>query len=265
MADTLLPLDPQTLSTEISARFDLSADAEKLLLDGQTADEFFALLQENKHYFDALRMLAAVLHKLFIVDWTCQAIRSDLNQKMVDAEQPLIELAEKWVQEPTEANRRIAMESAEAAGYENPSCWALAAAGWTGGSLAPASMTIVPPADDLTAKAASGALSMIAVQNTAQIENRTATLVDMGLEFAQQPVPEPLYTEETAEAAPPQPAPPPQPVAPIPVAAPVQPPAPIPPPTPVRPVQKPSTQIFKASPKQAPQTPKPDTWSTDPL
>ena len=277
MPDTLLPLEPQTPAAAVAKKFDLGEEAEALLRDGLTAEEFFRLLQKDRLYFDAIRMLVIVLHKLYAVQWAYNAARSDLNIKITEDDLPILDVVEAWIAEPNESNRRAAMKAAEDGNYETAAAWAAAAAAWTGGSLAPVGLPIVPPAPDLTAKAAGGAISMVAVQNSAQIEKRAARLVDMGLEFAKLPVPPPLYADAESAAPAAQPA-----------AAPAQPPrATLRPVTPqpltprkpeqqtafkgLKPVTPAVTPPLRPAPRRPtpppppPSEPGPGTWSTDPL
>ena len=195
MPDTLLPIDPKTLATDMCENIDLGEEAEELLKNGQTADEFFVLLQKNKLFFDAIRILAVVPHKLYAIEWACASVRWGLTDKSDPDEEKLVAIAEKWVEDRTDTNRRAAMGAAEENGHELPAAWASAAVCWSGGSLAAPELPVVPPGDDLTAKAVGGAVSMVAVQNSAQIEKRAAALLEIGLEYAARPVPEPLEDE----------------------------------------------------------------------
>ncbi|MCZ6836753.1 MAG: hypothetical protein O7G85_13335, partial [Planctomycetota bacterium] len=209
--------------------------------------------------------LAVVLHKLYAVDWAYTAAGSELNQELTDDDKLLLDVVGQWLNEPNEVNRRLAMESADAGGYESTACWAAAAVGWSGGSLAPADIQVVPPPDDLTSKAIFGCISMIAVQNSAQIEKRAAQLVELGLQFAaRRPIPPPLYSGEQEEK--PKDTPPQKPMVQSP---PPIPPKPVTPPAPAKPVLNPPPPKFvpprprTSAPQPPPASPGP--WSTDPL
>ena len=52
MPDTLLPLEPQTPAAEVAKKFDLGEEAEALLRDGMTAEEFFRQLQKERLFFE---------------------------------------------------------------------------------------------------------------------------------------------------------------------------------------------------------------------
>lgn len=109
---------------------------------------------------DALSLLACLLPKRYAVAWLCQCARDqplDLEDKAGAS------LAEKWVREPTESNRRAAYEFANSGDYKSLGAWLAAAAGWSGGSLAPAAQqTPVPPPEHLTACATVAAINKMA-------------------------------------------------------------------------------------------------------
>lgn len=189
MSESLLPVDPKKTSREVCAAVDLGEEAEELLADDQTPDEFFEALRENKHFFDAIRVLATVLHPLLAVEWACNCVRTSKAIEDDEAQGKLLEVAEAWVKNPSEANRGKTAIAAEESEYKTAASWANAAAAWSGGSLMPPDLPPVPPGEDLTPKAVSGAISMVAVENTAQIEKRAAEMIEIGLEFAKVPRP----------------------------------------------------------------------------
>ena len=96
-----------------------------------------------------------------------------------------LSLAEAWVLEPSEANRRAAMAAAEASEFKTPASWAAVAAFWSGGSMAPADLPEVPPAENLTGKAVTAAV-MIAVGlgEPDKMEDRYRQLLARGLDVA---------------------------------------------------------------------------------
>jgi hypothetical protein len=71
-----------------------------------------------------------------------------------------IEAVERWVRQPAELNRRLAEDAAKAAGLDNPAGLAAQAAFWSGGSLAPDDVPLVPPDPALTGKAVAGAVKL---------------------------------------------------------------------------------------------------------
>jgi hypothetical protein len=124
---------------------------------------------------DALKLLARLLPKRYAVAWLCQCAR---DQALNPEDRAGASLAEKWVREPNESNRRAAFEFANAGGYKSAGAWVAAAAGWSGGSLAPASQeTPVPPADHLTACAVVAAINMLAALDIEKFASRRAEFI----------------------------------------------------------------------------------------
>jgi hypothetical protein len=63
----------------------------------------------------------------------------------IAAEADLLALIERWINQPSDDNRRSAWAAAQAAGMETPAGCAAAAIYFTGGSLSPAGSAYVPP------------------------------------------------------------------------------------------------------------------------
>ncbi|MEO6926496.1 MAG: hypothetical protein ABI129_07475 [Rhodanobacter sp.] len=124
---------------------------------------------------DALKLLARLLPKRYAVAWLCQCAR---DQALDPEDKAGASLAERWVREPNESNRRAAFEFADGGGYKSTGAWIAAAAGWSGGSMAPASVeTQVPPPDHLTACAVVAAINMLAALDIDAFEARRAGFI----------------------------------------------------------------------------------------
>ena len=74
-----------------------------------------------------------------------------------------LDATERWVAQPTDDNRRLAMAAAEKAELGTAAGCAGLAAFFSGGSLAPPEAPPVPPGEFLAAKAVSGAVIFAAV------------------------------------------------------------------------------------------------------
>ncbi|MBD8871356.1 hypothetical protein [Rhodanobacter sp. DHB23] len=128
---------------------------------------------------DALKLLARLLPKRYAVAWLCQCAR---DQPLELEDKAGASLAEKWVREPTESNRRAAFEFANSGGYKSLGAWLAAAAGWSGGSLAPAVQEHpVPPPEHLTACATVAAVNLMAALVTERFAARRAEFIARAL------------------------------------------------------------------------------------
>ncbi|MBD7923365.1 hypothetical protein JR064_09320 [Xanthomonas sp. CFBP 8703] len=149
---------------------ELSAPARAQLDTAQPAQAAVRVLLDGGQPQDALKLLARLLPKRYVVAWLCQCAR---GEALSPEDRAGAALAEKWVREPNEANRRAASAFAQAGGYASLGAWLAAAVAWSGGSLAPPTQdTPVPPAEHLTARAAVAAINLLAAQQPAQFEAR---------------------------------------------------------------------------------------------
>lgn len=161
---------------QASIQMELSEPARALLRPGMAASAAVRTLVDAGQVQDALKLLARLLPKRYAVAWLCQVAR----EQVLDAEDRAgASLAEKWVREPNESNRRAAFEYANAGGYKSAGAWLAAAAGWSGGSLAPAAQaTPVAPAEHLTACAVVAGINLLAALVIGQYEARRVSFIE---------------------------------------------------------------------------------------
>lgn len=166
------------MSTVMQAcvEMDLSKSASALLKSDMTPQLAVKALVGAGQVQDALKLIARTLPKRYAVAWLCQCAR---DQSLNPEDKAGASLAEKWVRDPNESNRRAAFEFASAGGYKSTGAWLAAAAGWSGGSLAPASQTTpVPPPDHLTAYAVVAGINMLAALVIDKFEARRAGFIE---------------------------------------------------------------------------------------
>lgn len=153
----------QDIDLEKTAQNCLAADPEPV--------SFLQTLIKQQLYPDAVRFLARALPKREAVWWACLSARSVMGEQPEPSFLQALETAEAWVYKPTEPHRRQANVAAQQAAFEHAAAWAAMAAFWSEGSIAPEEAPIVPPADNLTAKAVAGAVMLAAVQNQPEKAN----------------------------------------------------------------------------------------------
>jgi len=132
---------------------------------------------------DALKVLARVLPRQYALAWACECVRRFLvpGSPTHDIDRAGLALAEGWLREPSEDNRRAALEFAERGAYESVGAWIAAACAWSEGSIAPAGYAAVPPAEHLAADALAAALAFLAAQSPEEIPARQAAFVQRAL------------------------------------------------------------------------------------
>ncbi len=170
----------------IGQMIELEDEARNLLKDSQTPGAYIQLLQDNKMYPDAIRFLAMALPKREAVWWACVAARTMLPKEGAPQEVATLSAAEAWVYQPTEENRRQAMDYAEAAEFKTASSWSAVAAFWSAGSMAPPEAPVIPPAPDLTAKAVTGAVLLaVASADPEELDPSYKRMLGIGLNIAE--------------------------------------------------------------------------------
>ncbi|MDB5306032.1 MAG: hypothetical protein JWO38_234 [Gemmataceae bacterium] len=152
------PRPPARLAADVARPLTLSDEAKALLTPTATARQFFDTLAAAPLPDDAIRFLAAALPKREAVWWGHTCLVGALPKPLPESAARALAAAEKWVKDPSEANRRAAGDAADLAGHGAPAGCLAAGAFWSGGSLAPPNLPPVPPRDDLTGQAVAGAL-----------------------------------------------------------------------------------------------------------
>ena len=176
---------PPVLAQKVCEGVDLSEPAQQLLDDQTEVLPFIDKLSDQKLLLDALRVLGAWLDKRKAVWWGLGCVESACGGRL-EGQAELLAQARAWVLDPTDENRRAALGAAETADAKLPACWLARAAGWSGGSLAPAGLAVVPPDDHLTTQALVGALLLAAVfRDPAKSADNYCQFIDQGKQLSQ--------------------------------------------------------------------------------
>lgn len=195
---------------EIWKWLDPSEEASKALAEGRLSldaapADFLDALRALELDVDALRFLAYALPAREAVWWATLCVRA-----VSEAPDELAGLmaAETWTREPSEENRRAAMEVAEALGFESAQAWTAVAAFWAEGSMAPPDAPVVPPGEELVGHAAAGAVALAAVEREPEkASEKRRRFIDLGIEVSNTPgpwpEPPPAVAADAPEAEPP--------------------------------------------------------------
>ncbi len=167
-------LDPasRTPAASIVKRSQLSRDALAALDSGANLRGLLDDLLGRGLPADALTVIAQSLPKRYVVAWACDCLKTVMpsdpkaglksNEKSNDMDRAGLSLAQQWLSDPTEENRKAALDFAERGEFGSPGAWIAASAGWTGGSLLPRGYDVIAPPDTLPAEASVAALRMAA-------------------------------------------------------------------------------------------------------
>jgi hypothetical protein len=117
--------------------------------------------------------------------WASVCALEVLGPEPAPAAARAIEAARAWVADPKDEKRRATMPAAEAADLGTPAGCTAAAAYFSGGSLAPANLPVVAPADHLTSHMVACALALAAViKEPEKAAEKHASILRTGLEVA---------------------------------------------------------------------------------
>jgi hypothetical protein len=175
---------PARLASDVARPLSLSDKAVQLLTPTLSPRQFFDTLVAAQLLDDAIRFLAAALPKREAVGWSVQCVKDAIPKPLEPAAAKALAVAEAWVKEPSEANRQAAGAAADVAGYGTAMGCLAAAAFWSGGSLTPAHLPPVPPRDDLTGTAVTGAILLASASATAGPDPAKVKYVAMGGDVA---------------------------------------------------------------------------------
>jgi hypothetical protein len=172
-------------AAQICAVAGVTDEARALLREGLGPREYVDLLVDKKHYPDAILFLAHSLPKREAVWWAWVCARRNAGATPPAKVKAALDATEKWIAQPTDQNRRAVFEMADQADLGSPAGCAGLAAFVSGGSLGPPDGPVVPPAEDMTAKAVSGAVTLAAdAEEPEQMAENCRNFIKQGLEVA---------------------------------------------------------------------------------
>jgi hypothetical protein len=201
MAETPITLRSGKTLSEVCEASGLSEEAQALLAEDMAGKAYVDLLVEHEHYPDAVRFLAHALPRREAVWWAWVSARRSAGDDPAAEIREVFEATEAWIKEPTDQNRRLAMEKAEAADFATAAGCAGLAAFLSGDSLAPPDMDPVPPGEYMAANAIAGAIVLAAVSSEPESANeKFQGFVEQGLAVADKIE---LWTPADATDAPP--------------------------------------------------------------
>lgn len=172
-------------AAEICTRAQIEEEAVALLRDGHSPADFLEVLVEKERLPDAIRFLAQALPPREAVRWAWKCAREFAPAGQKPETVAALDAAEKWLADPSDANRRAAMEAAEKARETAPGLVG-AAAFFSEGSIAPPDRDPVPPPAGVAGAIAGGAVLLAAVKaEPAKAAENYRLSLNLGRELAQ--------------------------------------------------------------------------------
>ena len=134
---------------------------------------------------DVVRFLAYVLPKREAVWWAWVCARKAYSLAPTPDAKATLDAVERWIVQPTDANRRAALATAEKGDMASPAGMAAVAVYFSGGSIAPEGMPEVQPPERMTFKAVAGSITIAATCDPKTMKERWTEFAKMGLEVVE--------------------------------------------------------------------------------
>jgi hypothetical protein len=158
-----LELESGIASTMLAPLEQLGDEAKRRIDPLVSVRAYLDSLRQDGLLNDAVDVVSYVLPKQYAIAWGCDCWRAAHEGGELDpGEKSAAAAAQRWLQDPSEENRRAALMLADRLGYRTAGAWLAAAAGWTGGSMMPSGEYEVPPPPGLAGNAVSAALKLLA-------------------------------------------------------------------------------------------------------
>jgi hypothetical protein len=182
-AQALLPAPASTICT----RLGLDVERSPVLQPGMSAQDFLGALVAQRLYLDAVTFMASALPTREAVWWSYVCAREPRGGAALSAtDAAALAAALAWVCEPTEHNRRAAKDAADATEFATAAGLVGLAVFFSGGSIAPADVPTVAPAEHLAAQTVRGAVMAAAVVHMPQnAEDHYRDFLKLALDIAQ--------------------------------------------------------------------------------
>lgn len=158
------PLQQPEQAAVLAKKAALEKPVLALLKPDQSPAQAVAALVAAQQFAPAVKLLAWALGRREAVWWACECVQAELDADAPPEERAALDAAHKWAASPSEENRRAAHAEAEKTGYGTPAGQAAVAAFWSGGSLAPPKLAVVPPPEHLLPTAVANAVILAVVQ-----------------------------------------------------------------------------------------------------
>lgn len=179
------PAFSEPTAKSVVDRFQIADQLAQAPGDDESTADFAIRLANGEEPNHCVTFMAYALEKRTAVWWLTQCIEQ-VESILDDHDRLMLQLAEKWVQDPSDANRRQAMAHAEKLEMSTPSCWAGVGAFWSGGSMAPPDAPVVEPKDNLAGKAISGGAILASVfRKPEHAFEKQKSFIQIGVDIAE--------------------------------------------------------------------------------
>jgi hypothetical protein len=174
---------PVKTAAEVCVHARLGPEALLLLRKDQTPRQFLELLLRTEKFSEAIRFLAFGLPRREAIWWGCLGVLHERGDRLLPpGEARALQAAVRWVIEPNEPHREAAEQLA---GTQTPANYMAKAVAWTGGSLSPPGLPVVPPPVELPHRGVNAALAQAIINGPIEtIDTRFRHTLALGIHIA---------------------------------------------------------------------------------
>lgn len=153
---------PYQHAVDILLRYQQDKSLKAKVSAGMAPVQLINQLYDNQQWFELVTFLCHALPVRESIWWGYSCILFIENER-TDIEQKTLDICFRWLQEPTEANRRLAELSVKQCELDNACGWLAQAVFWSGGSITPVNGPESPAPPFLYSHAVAGAICLAAV------------------------------------------------------------------------------------------------------
>ena len=170
-------------AVEIVQRFRLQHVLPLTPQHGEPPEDYLPRLEPLQYGIPVLKFMSYALPKRCGVWWLLQCVHS-INE-LQDGELELLQMVESWIRNPSDANRRAAMDAAGDADVGRPASWTAMAAYHSVGSTTPSSAPEVPVKDHVAGQSIFAGITLATVQGSpSAVAARRVAFAALGLKVA---------------------------------------------------------------------------------
>jgi hypothetical protein len=163
----------------------LPPPATALTKDCRLASEALEILEANDFLLETTRVLAYALPRREAVWWACMCTAHTAPPDLPEPYRLAREAAELWVRQPSDKNRRAAMQAADATEKQEPETWCAVAVFWSGDTIVAEDQPKVAPPPHMTGKGVAGVVYLAAVRgNPLLVDARLKRFLESGRNIA---------------------------------------------------------------------------------
>lgn len=147
----------------------MGVEEDALPAAGIVPEAHYRSLLDRNDRSGAVAFLGHALPRLEALHWAARVLEEEASTRgLKRADRQALDVALRWLGDPNDANRRAAMEAADAAGETSPERMLALGVFFSGGTISQPELPPIPPSPEIAGRLAAGAVTMAAYRATDQ-------------------------------------------------------------------------------------------------